>query len=147
MKLSTRTRYGTRAMLYLAPSYEKGPISIKEIADHQQLSPKYLETLMATLRAAGLVRSARGAQGGHMLARPPDQITLRQIYTALEGPEKLVDCTADPQVCDRSGTCVTLEVWAQLYDACMEVLESITLEDLAHRAREKQGLSAIMYHI
>ena len=84
MKLGTKTRYGTRAMLELALNYEDehSVVSARDIAVCQQISRKYLEQLLATLRAAGLVRSVRGTNGGHTLARPPDQINLRQIYVA-----------------------------------------------------------------
>ena len=141
MKLGTRIRYSARAMLELALNYESGTriVSVKEIAAHQQLSPKYLEHLLASLRAAGLVRSVRGAKGGHTLARPPDAVNLREIYHVFEGTEGFVECTTSPGLCDRSDGCVTREVWAQMYDACMGILESTTLGDLARRARSKQS--------
>jgi Rrf2 family protein len=142
LKLSTKTRYSARAMLYLALHYEKGVVSAREIAAHQQVSLKYLEYLLVSLRAAGLVRTVRGAQGGHTLTRPPDQINLREIYNAFEGTEGLVECTTSPEICDRTDNCVAQEIWAQMYAACMEILESTTLEDLARRARNKQGTSA-----
>jgi len=146
MKLSTRTRYGTRAMVDLALGYETRPVSAKDIAQNQGVSRKYLESLLAALRNVGLIRSVRGAKGGHMLARRPGQITLREIFDALEGCDGFVQCTTHPQVCERAKTCVTQEVWAQMYAACMEILEATTLEDLARRAREKTP-SADMYYI
>ena len=93
---------------------------------------------MSSLRAAGLVRSVRGAKGGHTLCRPPDRINLREIYHVSEGTEGFVGCTTSPELCGRTDGCVTREVWAQMYDACMEILESTTLEDLARRARERR---------
>jgi Rrf2 family cysteine metabolism transcriptional repressor len=140
MKLGTRTRYSARAMVDLALNYESGNgvVTAKEISSRQQVSVKYLEHLLASLRAAGLVRSVRGANGGHTLCRPPAQITMRQIYHAFEGAEGFVECTTSPELCDRADGCVTHEVWAQMYDTCMEILESTTLEDLARRAREKR---------
>lgn len=137
MKLSTKTRYGSRAMLELALNFGDDPVSVREMADRQQLSPKYLEHLLAVLRSADLVRSVRGAQGGHALARPPDQINLREIYDAFEGTAGFVDCSTQPELCDRSDECVTREVWVEMYAACMEVLESTTLEELARRAMAK----------
>jgi len=127
-------------MLDLALNYdtEDGVTSVKEIAARQQVSPKYLEHLLASLRAAGLVRSVRGASGGHTLCRPPAEINMRQIYHVFEGTEGFIECTTSPELCDRSDGCVTREVWTQMYDACMEILESTTLEDLANRAREKR---------
>ena len=140
MKLGTRTRYGTRAMLELALNYEdeRSVVSARDIAVCQQISQKYLEHLLATLRAAGLVRSVRGMHGGHTLARPPDQINLREIYTAFEGREGFAECTARPEICDRTDTCVTHRVWDRMYAVSMEVLESTTLEDLVRRARREQ---------
>jgi Rrf2 family cysteine metabolism transcriptional repressor len=140
MKLGTKTRYSTRAMLDLALNYENGNgvVPAGEISTRQQVSPKYLEHLLASLRSAGLVRSVRGAKGGHTLTKPPDEINLREIYHVFEGVEGFVECTASPELCDRVDSCVTREVWAQMYDACMEMLESTTLEDLAHRAKEKR---------
>ena len=147
MKLSTKMRYGTRAMLELALNYSKGVVSTREIAAHQQVSTKYLEHLLASLRTAGLVRSVRGAQGGHTLTRPADQINLRDVYNVFEGTEGFVVCISCPELCDRSDSCSTHEVWTQMYDACMEVLESTTIEDLARRAKKKQDAQREMYYI
>ena len=140
MKLGTKTRYSARAMLDLALNYDKGSraVSAREIAEHQEISPKYLENLLAALNSAGLVRSIRGPEGGHTLTRHPAEINLREIYQVFEGTEGFVECTTDPKYCNRTDACVTQEVWAQMYEACMEILESITLEDLARRARQKQ---------
>ena len=140
MKLGTKTRYSSRAMLDLAINYDNGSglVSTREIAEHQELSPKYLESLLAALRSAGLVRSVRGAQGGHMLNRHPAQINLREIYHVFEGKEGFAECTTSPEYCKRTDGCATREIWAQMYDACMEILELTTLEDLARRARDKR---------
>ena len=137
MKLGTKTRYGTRAMLELALHYGNGPVSASEIAARQQLSTKYLEQLLVSLQAAGLVRSVRGTQGGHTLARPPDQITLREIYSVFEGVEGFAECTSCPELCDRTDVCVTQAVWDRMYAASMEVLASTTLGDLAQRAQNE----------
>jgi Rrf2 family protein len=141
MKLGTKTRYSTRAMLDLALNYDEsngdGLLSTRLIAQHQELSAKYLEALLAPLRAAGLLRTVRGPQGGHTLARHPADINLRQIYHVFEGTEGFVECTTDPEYCQRTDGCVTQEVWAHMYGTSMQVLESTTLEDLAHRARER----------
>ena len=141
MKLSTKTRYGTRAMLDLALSFAEGVVSVRELAARQEISPKYLEHLLASLRSAGLVRTVRGAQGGHTLTREPSEINLRQIYEVFEGTEGLVECTTTPEVCERREGCVTQGVWADMHRACMEILESTTLQDMAQRARIKQSSS------
>jgi Rrf2 family protein len=139
VKLGTKTRYGTRAMLELALHYHDGnrPVSAGEIAARQQLSPKYLEQLLVSLQSAGLVRSVRGTHGGHVLTRPPDQITLREIYGVFEGAEGFAECTTCPERCDRTDICVTQAIWDRMYAASMEVLESTTLGDLAQRAQNK----------
>ena len=144
MRLSTKARYGARAMLELALNHGEGVVSAREIATRQQVSPKYLEQLLASLRAAGLVRSVRGAQGGHALTRPPDQISLLEVYNVFEGTDGFVACTTCRELCDRADTCVTGEIWGQMYAACTEILASTTLEDLACRARDKQGDRAMM---
>jgi Rrf2 family cysteine metabolism transcriptional repressor len=137
MRLTTKMRYGTRAMLELALHYDEGLLSSKDIAERQQISLKYLEHLLTVLRDAGLVRSVRGAQGGHTLARPPDQINLRQVLDSLEGAGGLVECLTDPSYCARSDTCVTREVWAEMQAAGLAVLEKTTLDKLARHAGEK----------
>ena len=140
-------RYGTQAMLELALRYDSGFTSAREIAQSQGLPSKYLEHLLSMLRNAGLVRSVRGAQGGHTLTRHPNLVTLREIFDTLEGSEGFVDCTTDPQSCEKVQTCVTQEVWVQMYTACVGVLESTTLEDLVRRTKDKQGSLTNMYYI
>jgi len=146
MKLTTKMRYGTRAMLDLALNMQSGPVSLKEMAGRQQLSVKYMEHLLAALQNGGLVRAERGARGGYQLARPAEAVTLRQVYGILEGSEGFVECVGEPAVCTRSAECVTREVWAQMHAACMGVLEALTLAALAERARQRQG-DGLMYHI
>jgi Rrf2 family protein len=126
-------------MVALALNYDNGSrlVSAREIAEQQELSPKYLESLLAALRSAGLVRSVRGTEGGYTLARPPAQINLREIYHVFEGTDGFVECTTDPEFCARTDGCVTQEVWAQMYDASMRILEATTLEGLARRVQER----------
>jgi Rrf2 family protein len=142
MKLNTKMRYGTRAMLELALRGQESAVSLSEIAQSQEISEKYLELLFAALRAAGLVRSQRGAQGGYVLARPPEAITLREIFDVLESPEPYAPCTADHSICHRWASCITQEVWAEMYAASMQVLESTTLADLVARNSERLASSA-----
>lgn len=147
MRLTTKMRYGTRAMLDLAINGASGPVTIKDIAARQELSSKYLERLLNALQAAGLVRATRGAGGGYQLARPPDAVTLREIYFTLEGPESFVDCTSDAEICHRADGCVTRDVWNEMYAACMQILDSTTLEALARRTEQKQRSCAPAYDI
>jgi Rrf2 family protein len=131
----------------LALKEEPGPLSAKEIAEDQEVSVKYLEALLTALRKAGLVRSVRGAGGGYLLAKPPSEITVRDIFEVFEGTEGLVFCTNQPEMCDRSDICPTHEVWAEMFASCMDVLASWTVEDLAQRRREKGRALCSMYHI
>lgn len=137
MRLSTRSRYGTRAMLELALHYGQGPVLLKEIAERQEISKKYLDQIITTLRAANLVKSVRGAHGGYILAREPSSIKLSEIIQALEGPVSPVNCVDDPSLCSRSIHCVTRDVWTDIKKAIFQVLDSMTLEDLVERQTKK----------
>jgi Rrf2 family cysteine metabolism transcriptional repressor len=146
VRLNTKMRYGTRALLELALDYNQGPVSLSLIAARQELSEKYLEALLGQLRAAGLVQSQRGAQGGYLLAKPPSETTLRAIYDVLEGPEPFVQCSEDSTSCHRWADCVTRQVWAKMNAASMQVLETITLADLVEQIKALCP-SPPMYHI
>ena len=147
MKLSTRGQYGARAMLELALLYGKGPVLLKDVASRQSIPVSYLENLMSALRTAGLVATVRGMHGGYYLARPPSEINVSQITTALEGSMAPVECVDDPKYCSRAETCVTRDIWADVKLAVDNVLKSITLEDLARRCREKQLTGSSRYYI
>lgn len=109
---------------------------MQAIATNQGVSRKYLDAIFASLKSAGLVRSRRGAGGGHMLARDPADIHLGEVFKALDGPMALVDCVADPVLCQRSHRCVTRGVWDQVGKALDSALSSITLADLVREQRE-----------
>ncbi len=130
MKLSTRSRYGMRALLELAMEYGKGPLQIKTIAKKEGISNKYLEQLISILKSAGLVRSIRGPRGGYILSKDPKDISLKDVFTTLEGPLMTVECVDHPEYCSRCLDCVTREIWVEMQDAMMNVLESRTLADL-----------------
>jgi len=147
MKISTRIRYGTRALLQLASRYGEGPIELKDIAKNESISLKYLEQLIVPLRTSGLVKSVRGSKGGYALAKSPSQIRLRDLVEALEGPVNLVDCLRNPEECQRVSFCVSREIWGQVSQAITGIFESITLEDMVKRKREKEGLNPPMYQI
>jgi Rrf2 family protein len=146
MKLTTKMRYGTRALVDLALHEEQAPVPSGEIAERQQVPVKYLESILVALRNAGLVQTTRGALGGYALARDPASIPLAEVFDALEGPSPLVACTEGAE-CPRYDGCVTREVWARMYAASRQVLEDTTLADLAGRAREKQQVAGDMYYI
>ncbi|NMA54681.1 MAG: Rrf2 family transcriptional regulator [Firmicutes bacterium] len=134
MKLSTKGRYGMRAMLALARRYGDGPIPLKEVAEIESLSESYLEQLAGELRKAGLVRSVRGAQGGYYLAKEPALITAGDIIRVLEGPIGPVQCVIESpdmdDACDYAESCVERLLWQRLRDSMVKVLDSITLADL-----------------
>ena len=145
MKISTKGRYGMRAMVDLAIHNGEGPVLLKDIAKRQQLSERYLEQLVLSLKAAGLVRSIRGAHGGFMLAKAPNEINLSQIFQVLEGPLGLVECVDDPTSCSRVDFCVTRDVWQELKDGIISILDSKTLQDLAEQQTLKEKKA--MYYI
>ena len=147
MRLSTKGRYGARAMLDLALNSGKGPVLLRDIAKRQEVSEKYLEHSITTLRKAGLVRSIRGARGGYMLAKSPSQIRLSEIMEVLEGSMAPVECVDDPQVCQRAQLCVTRDIWAKMKEAIDNILESITLQDMVEQQNRKKNSKAIVYNI
>ena len=122
MKLSTRARYGIHAMYDLAQNYGA--------------QPRPLEQLLCTLRRAGLVSSARGAQGGYMLSRPPGEITVGQVLRALEGGLNLLECLSEEDACGKSCDCPSRKVWKRLRDGLNEIVDGITLEDMLRRDEE-----------
>jgi Rrf2 family transcriptional regulator, cysteine metabolism repressor len=138
MKLSTRGRYGLRAMLDIAQHYHDGLVMVKDVAARQQISERYLEQLCLTLKTAGLVKSTRGARGGFTLARPPDKIKLIDIIQVCEGPLALVNCINDASVCSRSSQCAARDVWSELQSAMDKILSSKTLQDMIESQAQKE---------
>lgn len=136
MKLSTRGRYGVRAMLELALQAGAGPVPLRELASKQEISAKYLEQLLIPLKGAGLVKSVRGARGGYMLAASPEKINLYDIVRSLEGPLAPVDCVQDPEFCDRIGGCTVHLVWGEMGTLLVDFLSSISLSGLVERQKE-----------
>ncbi|MDD4334214.1 MAG: Rrf2 family transcriptional regulator [Desulfotomaculaceae bacterium] len=138
MRLSTRGHYGLKAMFDLAQNYGSGPISLRTVAERQNLSDHYLEQLIAMLRKAGLVKSMRGAKGGYFLAREPSEIRVGDVIRTLEGPIAPVHCVSeiDPGNCNKADYCITRTVWERVRDGIAGVLDSITLADLCREAEE-----------
>jgi len=147
MRISTKIRYGARAMLELASHYGEGPIELKGIAKQENISLKYLEQVVIPLRTAGLVKSVRGSRGGYSLAKPPSEICLMDVVEILEGPLNLIDCLGDPKACQRSSLCVTRDIWKEVSEAIYRIFHSVTLEDMVNRRKEKRGLNPPMYQI
>jgi Rrf2 family protein len=147
MKLTSRARYGTNALLDLALHRGEGPILLKDIAQRQQIPLLYLERLIAPLIANGIVRSSRGARGGVWLAKSPEEIRLSEVIPLLEGSIALVECVTNPGACTRSELCATRDIWGELKQAIDGVLESTTLLDLVERQKRKEHPKAGMYYI
>jgi Rrf2 family protein len=147
MRLSTKGRYGTRAMLDVALHADEGLVHLKDVAERQEISKKYLEHLVARLEAHGLLRAVRGAGGGVALARPPSEVTVLDILCTLEGSLAPVECVDRPEVCSRSGNCGVRDVWAELGGVITGFLGSVTLEDLCERQKGKDEPAALTYYI
>ncbi len=132
LNISTKGRYGLRAVLDLAVHQDGDPVPLSNIATRQNISEGYLEQLMIPLKRAGIVRSVRGAQGGYLLVKPPGDIYVGEVIRALEGPIAPTACVneQDPEYCDRGEYCATKILWEKVRDSVAEVLDSFTLEDL-----------------
>jgi Rrf2 family cysteine metabolism transcriptional repressor len=137
LKLSTRARYGTRALLDLARQQGNKPVQLKDIAGRQNISIHYLEHIIAPLIGAGIVRSTRGAHGGLQLTRHPEELKLSEVVQLLEGAMTPVGCIGNPESCVQSDICATREVWSKMKKAIDKTLNSITLQDLIERQNEK----------
>jgi len=129
MKLSTKGRYGVKAMVDLAINYGKSPISIKSISSRQNISEYYLEQLFSVLRKAELIKSIRGANGGYILAKDPKEITVYQVLEVLEGPIEISTCL-DSDGCNNIDCCATRIVWKKIKDSIDSVTMAITLQDI-----------------
>lgn len=149
MKLSTKGRYGLKAMIDLAVHSTEGQVVLKSIAERQGISENYLEQLFALLKKAKLVKSIRGSQGGYILARETEKITVGDILRALEGSLAPVDCVLEDRSsgCSRSEECITRSVWKKIYDKINEAVDSITLSDLTEDYDELSGNAGQMYYI
>lgn len=132
MKISTKGRYALRLMIDLAINYEGNPIRIKDIAERQNISNKYLEQIIAILNKAGYVKSVRGPQGGYMLKKSPEEYTVGMILRLTEGSLAPVACVEeDGTDCERQSGCVTYLLWKKMADAVNDVVDTTTLKDLA----------------
>ena len=131
MKISTKGRYALRLMLDIALNDAKTPVRIKDIAERQQISDKYLEQIVSSLNKAGFVKSLRGPQGGYRLTKKPEEYTVGMILRLIEGSLAPVACLDDDiNNSTRADRCPTLILWEKLYDAISEVVDNITLADL-----------------
>lgn len=139
MKLSTKGRYGLRALIDLAQYSENEAVSISSIAQRQNISESYLEQLVAKLRKAGLVTSIRGAQGGYRLARPASTISVGDVLRALEGNLRAVECSAQTEAgCEGADVCVTKYVWQRINESIAKTVDEMMLDQLVEESRKAQ---------
>ncbi len=136
MKVNTKVRYGLRAILQIAEGYGQDPVPISAISESQEISGKYLEQVVGTLRKSGLIISRKGVRGGYLLARSPEEINLWEIITALDSHTTLVDCVLEPDICDRSDDCLTRSIWKLLSARMEEFWSSFKLSDLLKTMHE-----------
>jgi len=137
MRLSTKARYATRAMIELALNYNGTPVRLKDIAHNQDISIKYLEQLMTPLRVNGFVNTQKGSRGGYILLKSPDQITLYDIVHCVEGTLAPSDCVDNPNACERVEKCVTRNIWVKLHRLIVTELQSETLAGLVEKQKQK----------
>lgn len=146
MRISTKGRYAVRVMLDLATNNKGEYIKVKDIARRQEISDKYLEQIISILNKAGYVKSVRGAQGGYKIAKDPKTYTIGMILRLTEGSLSPVACLDDEvNECEHCDTCETLQVWKDLADAIYDVVDNVTIADLA--ARQEERLASMSYMI
>jgi Rrf2 family iron-sulfur cluster assembly transcriptional regulator len=157
MKLTTKSRYGVRAIFDIA--YHAGglPAQIKDISDRQRISPRYLEQIFQKLKKAGILGSKRGPKGGYYLLREPKDISLYEIITCTEGPIELVFCVGDDEAedpefqCEMKGECVASPLWREIGDKIADIFRQTTIQDLCRRAEtlgiERKLDARFMYYI
>ncbi len=138
MKFSTKVRYGMRAVVELAQNFEESPVMVSKLAEKQNLSVKYLESLMSKLKKGGVVKSVRGNRGGYLLTKDPQEISVYEIVTALEGPISLVNCSENPENCENFENCCTFNLWKELSQTLTDKMKAIKLSSLVEEARQKK---------
>lgn len=145
MKVSTKTRYGFRFLINLGLEYNRGYLQVKEIADREKISEKYLEKIVAILKSSGLISVKRGAAGGYALVKSPAEITALEIFEILEGPVRLIDCLDNADFCDLKSSCTMTDFWNDFNQHTKAFLEQRTLEELVILHKKKNKIS--MYYI
>ena len=144
LKITTKGRYGLRALIDLAQYSEIEPVSINSIATRQGISERYLEQLMTLLKKAGLIKSIRGAGGGYVLAKPVEEISVGDVLRALEGSLEPVECAAFSQgdSCEAAGGCVTKYVWKRINESINRTVDEISLKQLVEESRCVQNTAS-----
>ena len=150
MRLTTKSRYGLRAIFDMAYNGFEAPAQIQEISKRQNISPRYLEQIFQKLKKSGVLKSKRGPQGGYILAKKPSEIRLIDILSITEGDLFIVSCSEPDHKCENSFGCITKDVWDGASEALHQYFSNITLEDLCKKA-SKMGIKkeehTFMYYI
>lgn len=149
MKLSKKSDYALRAMIYLSMNYQKGAVQIKEISTKERIPQKFLENILLTLRKVGILNSKMGLKGGYALARSPDLITLGDVIRVLDGTIAPVDCVSQMSYkkCSEEITCAIRGVMMNVRDAVTEVLDTMTFADMCKRTKDLMESNALTYSI
>lgn len=144
MKISTKGRYGLRILLDIVLNGDNAPRLMRDIATSQNISEKYISRLVIDLRKAGLIKSIRGAKGGYLMARFPEDVTLLEIVETMEGRTNIVDCVIQPDACIKVGGCAVHQTWAEINKKIREVLGEVTLKDIADKHRQDGHVSGFL---
>jgi Rrf2 family protein len=139
MRASAKTRYAMEAMVDMAMQAGGGPVALRKIAQRQEISQNYLEQIFMQLRAAGIVRSVRGAGGGFVLGKSPSDIRMAEIAAVFEGPIDLIGCASDASRCSRSVSCAVRQIWVEVGECMKKALDSVTLQDVADLQATKEA--------
>ena len=142
MKISTKGRYGLRILIDLATHNNGKPRLIRDIAQAQQISEKYISRLVIALRRAGLIRSVRGVNGGFHLAKQPGEITLLEVLEIMEGPVAIVGCVNPKPVCERRSLCGVRTIWQQLNDNIRDMMSNVTLDEILEACKKQNADNA-----
>lgn len=145
LKLSTKSRYAVRIMVYLAIQRDTGPVQKHQIARAEAITPDYVEQILVGLRGAGLVASRRGVKGGFIIAVDPEQTTVAEVISPMEGPISLVPCRESN--CDRATMCVTRLLWIRASAALKQVFADVSIQDLADQARDIRNTKTPSFQI
>jgi Rrf2 family cysteine metabolism transcriptional repressor len=133
MKLSTKCRYGSRAVVELAKFYDIKTLKRKELVESLGIPDSYLENILVTLRNRGIIDTIRGAKGGYRLAKTPESITMLDIVEALQGSLSAVACIEDSNTCDKTSDCITRPIWLEMQEAQAKVLKKYNMKMLAEK--------------
>jgi len=145
MKISTRTRYGLRLLVYLAGKESDTPIQVKEIAKHEVIPAKYLEQIIRPLKKAGMLKVVRGAKGGYFIGRAPETISVKEVFEILENTTHLIDCLKNENSCEHKESCSTFDFWDNFNKLINDYLEGVSIGDILKMQREK--CKKLMFYI